>query len=120
MNDRALFSVAAVFNFGVALGLVLPGSPVWALLHMTPRAPDVFLHLLALFIAIFGGVYVAVARNPAGKRPLVQLAVAGKLAVFAVVLLHFFAGTVPLQLPLLATGDFVFAILFARALKGMA
>lgn len=115
--ERTLFFVAAAFNALVALALVLPGDFAWNLLGLLRPEKMLFVHLFAVMVAAFGLAYFWIARNPGGKRVLIELAIIGKLAVFGVALAHGLAGTAPMSLALLASGDLVFAALFFDFLR---
>ena len=110
--NRALFFVASAFNALVVIGLLIPNSPAWALLGTTPPEQPIFLHLFLVMAAVFGAAYFWIGWNPLGKAPLILVAAVGKLSVFAVVTAHYFAGSVTIALPTLASGDVFFAVLF--------
>ena len=112
-----LFSIAALFNWVVAASLAAPGGLTWKILGMPEPEQKLFVHLAALLIAVFGLAYWWVARNPAGKRPLIELAVVGKLGVFALAAGHLVFGALPLMVFGLSIGDLVFAVLFIRVLR---
>ena len=115
--DRMLFSIAAVFNWVVAVSLVAPGGLTWKILDMPEPEQKLFVHLAAWLIAAFGLAYWWIARNPVDKRPLIELAVVGKLGVFALAVGHLVFGTLPLMVFGLSIGDLVFAVLFIRVLR---
>jgi hypothetical protein len=110
--ERNLFGVAAAFNLLVASVIVIPGSFAWALLRMAPPDQPLFLHLFAAFVLLFGLVYLWIALDVAGKQALILLGAIGKLAVMAVVLGHYLAGSIPVEVVMLGSGDLVFAVLF--------
>lgn len=117
--NRALFFVAAAFNALVVIALALPDTPAWAMLGTAPPQPLLILHLFLVMPALFGAVYFWIGWNPAGKAPLILVAIIGKLSVFAVVCAHYLAGSVPWGLPALASGDLIFAALFLRVYVGV-
>jgi hypothetical protein len=118
--NRALFFVAAAFNALVVIGLLIPDSPAWALLGAAPPEQPIFLHLFLVMAAVFGAAYFWIGWDITGKAPLILVAALGKLSVFAVVIAHYVAGSVTLALPLLASGDLIFAVLFLRVYFGVA
>lgn len=113
-TDRAVFFVAAVFNFAVALALLVPESPAWAALDLVVPEHLLIPHLFIVMVAVFGLAYFWIGWAPEGKRALILIAVIGKLSVFAVVMAHYLAGSVTAALPVLASGDLGFALLFLR------
>jgi hypothetical protein len=117
MKGRTLFFVAAAFNWLVALSLVVPNDIAWKIFGMPAPEQKLFLHLFALMAAVFGVAYFWIGRDPAGKRPLILLSVIGKLSVFAVILAHYLAGSVPLSVVGPGLGDLVFAVLFIRFMQ---
>lgn len=116
--NRTLFFVASAFNALVVLGLLTPNSPAWSLLGATPPEQPIFLHLFLVMAMVFGLAYLWIGWSPAGKAPLILVAAIGKLSVFAVVVAHYVAGSVTDALPVLASGDLIFAALFLRVYAG--
>jgi hypothetical protein len=117
-RGRALFTVAALFNFTVAASLSFPSSPMWKLVGMIPPQDTFFLHGFLLMVAAFGCAYFWISREPENKEALIVVAIGGKLAVFALVTAHALAGSVSALMLAPAIGDLVFAVLFLRYLRG--
>ena len=115
--DRALFFVAAAFNALVTIGLAIPNTPAWGLLGIAPPQPLLILHLFLVMPAVFGLAYFWIGLNIVGKRSLILVAIIGKLSVFAVALTHYLTGMIPAGLPMLASGDLFFALLFVRVYR---
>jgi hypothetical protein len=103
---RALWA-SVVYNFGGALLFGFPGS-LGHLAGLPAPVPRVYTALLAFFVALFGGAYAWLACQPRIDRPLVAVAALGKV------------GDVPGLGVLAASGDVVFAAIFARWLLGEA
>jgi len=116
---RTLFGVAALANFSVASGLLLLRRQVTPLLSLDPVAGSnlAFFHLAAMLIAIFGYAYLRVALDPRRFRPFVGLGAIGKVLAVATATWHWLAGDLTWPLPLLISGDLVFALLFVDYLR---
>jgi len=115
---RTLFTLAALFNFVVAILLVFGNATTWKLFGMAePPHETLFVQLFAVFVALFGVAYFWIGIAPAGKRPLIQISAAGKLTIFASIVLEAAAGNAPVVMIGPAAGDLVFAILFLRSLR---
>ena len=110
---RGALLVSAVYNVGGGLLFAFPSSTLGQLAGLPTPVPAVYSTLLALFIVLFGGAYAWLARQPTIDRPLVALAAIGKSGVFVVVVTFWFLGDVPGRGVLAATGDLVFAGIFA-------
>jgi hypothetical protein len=115
--QRTLFIVAALFNFAVAALLVFGNATTWKLFGLPPPREMLFVQMFAVFVALFGVAYFWIGVAPDGKRPLIQFSAAGKISVFAAIVLEHFAGNAPAMLIGPAAGDLVFAILFLRSLR---
>jgi hypothetical protein len=108
---RMALVTGAFFNFGAALMLIFPDSlgRVVAL----PASGSLFYNwLLALFIGLFGAAYFWLSRQPHIDRPLVALAVIGKLGVFAVAFGCWILGMIPFRGFVVAVGDLIFGLIF--------
>lgn len=100
------------YNAGAALLMALPGSALAQWLGFPGPVHPVYGALLAVFALLFGGAYAWLAAQPVIHRPLVGLAAAGKLSVFAVVAAFWLGGSVPGRLVLATSGDLVFGGVF--------
>ncbi len=116
MNARTLFTVAAIFNATVGLGMLLAYEPLAPWLGFPPR-PTVWIHIVALVVLLFGYAYWRIATDPARFREYIVLGVAGKLSFVVAIYGHFLAGDATIMLAVLVTCDLVFAALFAAYLK---
>jgi len=108
---RALWASVA-FNAGGALLFAFPGS-LGQLAGLPVPVPHVYTTSLAFLIALFGGTYAWLARQPRIDRPLVAFAALGKTGFFAVVSVCWLLDEAPGRAALAATGDLVFAAVFA-------
>ncbi len=111
---RLLFSVAAFFNYLVAAGLLIASSQVSERLGLGAATPGsvVLANLAGALVGIFGYAYTRVALEPLRYRVYVELGIIGKLAVLPAVGVPWAMGYIGWQLPLLASGDLAFALLF--------
>jgi hypothetical protein len=111
-HARALFYVAALFNF-LAVALLSPATGIAPVLGLNP-APDggLFNQIALLAIFGFGAGYWMVGRDPSQNRALVVLGMLLKLGVVAIVAWHYAAGAANLNLMALVSGDLMFACAF--------
>lgn len=108
---RALWASVA-FNLGGALLFAFPAS-LGRLAGLPGSVPHVYSASLAFMVALFGGSYAWLARQPRIDRPLVAFAALGKTGFFAVVFVCWLLGEAPARGVLAATGDVAFAAIFA-------
>jgi len=116
MNARPLFTVAAIFNVLVSLGILL-GYGVVAPWLGAPPQPTVWIHIIALVVLVFGYAYWRVATDPARFREYVVLGIAGKLSFVVAIYAHFLSGSATAALAALVSADLLFAVLFWAYLK---
>ncbi len=113
-RDRVLRSAlwaTVVLNIVGAIVFALP-----ALGYPSPLLPIAVQPYLAALtgytIALFGGVYAWLARQPQFNRALVVVGGLGKLGFFGLTVAYYFAGALPVGMALNATPDFVLAGIF--------
>lgn len=116
---RLLFGTAALFNFIVALGLLTASSQVSAQLGLgAATAGSVVLsNLSGALVGVFGYAYARVAMDPLRYRVYAELGAIGKLTVLPAAGVPWALGYIGWELPLLASGDLVFALLFIDWLR---
>jgi len=116
-----LFGIAGVANLVVAASLLFLRSQIGPLLGLDPVSGTnlVFLYISASFIAVFGYVYLRIAQDPGRYRPFIQLGAIGKLLAVAATAWPWLTGEIGWQLPLVISGDLVFAALFIDFLRRM-
>ncbi|WP_324731201.1 hypothetical protein [Pseudomonas paeninsulae] len=112
-QTRLLFKSGAIFNVLAGLPFLLAPGPMTALMgfELNPVAL-MFSQIVFGMIVAFGWAYWMIARDPVRYRPFILLGLALKIMVAAVVYGHWLAGNISWQLPTLAFGDIVFALLF--------
>lgn len=74
--------------------------------------PPFFAAQMAFTIALFGGVYAWLARQPRIDRGLVVVGGLGKLGFFALTVAYCLVGQLPVGMAVTATPDLVFAGIF--------
>ena len=118
-HARKLFGTAALFNFLVALALLFLRPQLGPLVRLDPVTGTnvVFVYLAAGLVAVFGYAYVRIAQDPERFRPFIELGVIGKLLAVGAVTWPWLTGEVGWQLPLVVSGDAVFALLFIDFLR---
>ncbi|KRC53323.1 MULTISPECIES: hypothetical protein [unclassified Nocardioides] len=110
---RILFRTAALFNAAAVL-LFLPALGLAEDLGLRPVPTDtVFSHIGIAAIGLFGVGYWMAGGSPDRNRGIVQLGLAGKVLVVAIVAGHLVDGTANGRLTAVVSGDVVFSLLFA-------
>lgn len=111
----ALWASVALNALGVVVFAPLAVGRASPLL---PASPSPFLAgQLGFVIALFGGVYLWLARQPTVHRPLLVVGGLGKVGFFALSAAYAVAGVVPPQVALGAVADLVLGGLFLRAAR---
>lgn len=117
MNDdvfmRRVLLLSAGFNLLGGLLFAFPGFPTGRLAGLPAEVPGLYRATVFLFIVLFGGAYLWLARRAVIDRPMVAFGAIGKASFFALVLLFWWANAVPGRTVLIASGDFVLAGVFA-------
>lgn len=72
---------------------------------------------LGFVIALFGGVYLWLARQPIVNRPLLVVGGLGKLGFFALAVAYSISGDVPAQVAINALPDLALGALFLRSAR---
>ena len=111
---RRILWIAAAFNLGGAFLFAFPDSSLGRSVGLPVPVPGIYCAILAFLIAFFGVTYVWLARRASVDRPLVGFFALGKGGVFGVVLIFWILGAAPGKGVIAATGDLIFALLFAR------
>jgi hypothetical protein len=109
---RGALLASAVFNLGGGLIFAFPDS-LGRVAGLPAPVPHVYTTLLAVFVILFGVAYAWLARQPIIDRPLVAISALGKTAVFTVILAFWIRGDLGGRNALAASGDLVFAAIFA-------
>jgi hypothetical protein len=117
-SNQKLFFSAAIFNWLVALVFLFFYQSAFKLLGITPIPSNpIYLHLFAILVAMFGWAYYKAGVDFIANRNLIELGAIAKVAVFALPFGYFLMGLISWQLPLLASVDLLYALLFIRALN---
>lgn len=115
---RRVFFWAAIFNYLIGLGLMFAPGLTLGLIGVTPTIDNpVWVSQFGWLVFMFGVGYHLASHRFERYRPLVELAVIGKLGVGAIALWHVIAGNISWQLLIPAGGDVVWALLFIAALR---
>ncbi len=121
MNRTSIMRIAlwvgACFNLGAALMLIFPSS-LGQIAGLPLPGSRFYAWLLAILIALFGGVYAWLACRPQIDRPLVAVAIIGKFGVFAVSLACWLLGEIPFRGFVVAIGDLIFGLIYWWWLRG--
>ncbi len=114
--DRTLFTIAAIWNFALALPFLVAEAPLRALLQLPPPADPMISQLFFLAVFALGIGYGLVAREPAANHGLVVVGALVKASVFGVILAYCLRGAVGPLAMAAPIGDLVFAVLFVEFL----
>jgi hypothetical protein len=118
-HTEGLFKIAACFNLLAGLPLLLATTHVAPLLGLEVNPTStLFIQITTAMVVMFGWAYWMVSVDPVRYRPLIGLGLASKIMVIALIGGYWLVGNIPWQLPTLASGDIVFAVLFWRYLHG--
>ncbi len=110
---RLLFRSGAIFNWLVGLPFLIALKPVAELLGLTLNpAAALFIHVTMGLVIAFGWVYWLIARDSVRYRLYILLGMSLKIMVVTLFCAHWLNGGIPWQLPALASGDTVYALLF--------
>lgn len=111
----ALWTSVALNALGVAVFAPLATGHASPLL---PVPPSPFLAgQVGFVIALFGGVYFWLARQPLVYRPLLVVGGLGKTGFFGLAVAYAIAGDVPMQVAVGALPDLVLGAIFLRAAR---
>jgi type IV secretory pathway VirB3-like protein len=115
---KGLFKSAACFNVLAGLPLLVAMRPAADLmgLEVTPTSA-LFMQITMALVIMFGWAYWMISRDPVRYRPYIVLGVALKIMVVGLIFGHWLAGSIPWPLPVLASGDILYALLFWRYLS---
>ena len=116
MKESPLFLVAAIFNWLVG-GSLLFTYPLTAKLLGLTGPPDVFFHIVAGIVTLFGFVYWLIWRDADRYRPFIGLGAIAKLVFVVAIYAHWLTGSASGMLALLVTADLIFAVLFFQNLR---
>jgi hypothetical protein len=113
----ALWASVAVNATGVA---VFAPLAVGRAIPFLPIAPSPFLAgQIGFVIALFGGVYFWMARQPTLNRSLLVVGGLGKLGFFSLAIAYAVAGVVPVHVAVNALPDFVLGAMFLHAARSL-
>ena len=111
---RALFATAGAFNFLVGVSLLLLRPWVVPLLSLDPieGSNAALVNVASTMVIVFGYASLRAAADPRRFRTYIELGLIGKLLVLPAAAWPWLTGAAGWQLPALASGDLVFALLF--------
>jgi hypothetical protein len=114
--NRMLLS-GAIFNWAIALAFLFAIAPLFQLMQIAPIPGErLFVDLFAVLVFVFGIGYYWAARDVAGNRPILRLAMWAKLAIFVLVPIEVLAGQISWPILIPSTVDGIYALLFWRLL----
>ena len=118
MANKQLMYSAAIFNWLIAIAFTAAPNLVYTyLLSGEPPAGQAMLYLFAGLVFVFGIGYFWAGRNFESNISIVKLGIIGKLTVFAIALITGFLGLSTMLFLAAAFVDFIYALLFIRAVR---
>lgn len=109
---RAALLATAPMNLLGALVFLPFGRDLRLSMGWPPDGHPIYAATVALFIFIFGVVYLWTGVTGRADRQFIVLAAAGKLAFFLLTVWYWMAGTLPFKVAASAVGDLFFAAVF--------
>lgn len=109
---RRIFWVSAVFNLGAAFVFAFPDSLLGQWAGLPTDVPLIYSALVALFVVLFGGMYVWLAVQPVIPTAFVSFAAIGKGSVFVMAAMFWMAGEIPSRTFQLSIGDLALAAIY--------
>ena len=114
-SQKVLFTSAAAFNFAIALPLLLATPWMGEVAELQLNASgQMFLRLIAAIALAFGYAYWLIGVDPVRYRPFLVMGGILKVGLGGFFYGAWLSGIIGWQLPVLVTGDFVYAALFFR------
>lgn len=110
---RLLFISGAIFNVLAGLPFLFAPQFMAALMGLELNATAaMFMQLVFGLVVVFGWVYWMIARDPVRNRPYILLGMILKVLVVTIFYGHWLVGNISWQLPVLASGDILYTLLF--------
>lgn len=109
----ALFSLAALVNLAVGIGMAVTPAEVAMQLGVGGPGGSYAIIMVGMMIGVFGIGYAIVARDPPRNRGIVWIGIIGKLGAAGLAAAQYAQGLIPQSTFMLGMGDVVFAALFA-------
>ena len=105
--------ISVAFNLFGALLFAFPASPLGQFAGLPVPVPAIYSMLLAFFVVLFAGAYFWLALQPKIDRPMVAFSAIGKAGSFVLMVILCLLGEIPGRSVLFASGDLIFACIFA-------
>jgi hypothetical protein len=112
---RLAFAASALYDAAVALLFLYIGSPIYDSFGIQRPNHDGYLQFPALLILVFSAMYWRIATDPVKFRDLMPYGIGLKISYSAVVLYHWFFGSIPSVWMPFAWIDVAFIVIFFRA-----
>lgn len=117
---RLLYGVAAAYDGLLGVAFLVAAPQIYAWVGITPPNHWGYIHFAAGILAIFGYMFLEIARRPVENRNLVPYGILLKICYVATVAWHWYHGGIPAMWKYFAVADTVFAILFVWSLGQLA
>ena len=110
-----LFTIAALYDGLLGAGFLFSAEALFEGLQVTPPNHFGYVHFPAALLLVFALMYLAIARNPQGKRNLIPYGMLLKVSYCTVTGYHWFTAGLPGMWKPFIFFDLVFLGLFAWA-----
>lgn len=116
----AVFAVAAAYDGLLGMAFLLAPGSVFARFGVQPPNHPGYVQFPAALLLVFALMFIAIARDPVGRRDLMPYGMLLKLSYCGVVFWHWLAGGIPNMWKPFAMLDLAFLLLFAWAYAALA
>ncbi len=119
-SHRLMFTVAAIFNWVIGLGLLLDARLVLGLMGVSPLpAEPTFVRIVGGLVFLFGFWYYRAGSDLRGIASAIWLSAVAKIMVFTLGMFDVVMGDISWPWALPVSADLVFALLFMKALRSL-
>jgi hypothetical protein len=119
-SHRLLFTVAAIFNWVIGLGLLLDARLILELMGVSPLPTEpTFVRIVGGLVFLFGFWYYQAGSDLRGVASAIWLGATAKIMVFTLGVFDVITGEISWPWALPVSADLVFALLFIKALRGL-
>ena len=109
---QVVMCAAALLN-GLGAFIFTPtGSELRQFMGLSSESHPFYLWIIGSFILIFGFAYLWAGITGRADPLFIAVGAAGKLAFFGLTVAYWISGELPVNVPLAATSDFIFALIF--------
>jgi hypothetical protein len=116
---KPFFAVAGLYDGILGLIFLLMPYQLFGLTNVPPPNHVGYVQFPALLLAIFGIMFLNIARNPFANRNLILYGILLKVSYCGVVISHWILGNMPIMWLVFAFFDLIFLVLFVVARRSL-